>query len=95
MKKKVLLYQDNVPVHTFVIAMTSINKLKFNLFELFPRAPYSPDLTLSNYFLLPNLKNAMVVKDLSTINMWSLVEDNFEELWLGLMIKVLLIEKVS
>lgn len=52
-KKKVLFHPHNAPVHTFVIAMTNINELKV---ELFPRAPYSLDLTSSDYFLFLNLK---------------------------------------
>ncbi|XP_076667941.1 histone-lysine N-methyltransferase SETMAR-like [Andrena cerasifolii] len=51
--KKALLHQDNAPVHTSVITMAKINELKF---ELLPHAPYSPDLTPSDYFLFPNLK---------------------------------------
>lgn len=43
----------HAPVHTPVITMTNINKLKL---ELVPHAPYSPDLVPSNYFLFPNLK---------------------------------------
>ena len=38
-KKKVLSHQDNAPVHTFVITMAKINKLKF---KLLLHAPYSP-----------------------------------------------------
>jgi hypothetical protein len=38
-KKKVLLHQDNAPVHKSVIGMAKINELKF---ELLLHPPYSP-----------------------------------------------------
>ena len=41
------------PVHTFVIAMNNINKLKS---ELLPHPLYSPDFTPSNYVLFPSLR---------------------------------------
>jgi hypothetical protein len=40
-KKKVLLHQDNAPVHTSAVAMAKIHEL----FELNHYPPYSPDLT--------------------------------------------------
>ena len=52
-KMKMLFHQDNVPVHTSVIAMAKINELKF---KLLLHVPYSPDLAPSDYFLFPNLK---------------------------------------
>ena len=51
-ESKVFL-QDNASVHTSAIAMTNVNKLKF---ELLPHAPHSPDLIPSDYFLVPNWK---------------------------------------
>ena len=51
-RKWVLFYQDNAPVHTSIIAMTKINEQKF---ELLLHAPYSPDSTPSDYFLFSNL----------------------------------------
>ena len=44
---------SRLSVQTSVITKTNINKLKV---ELLPRAPYSPDLTPSDYFLFVNLK---------------------------------------
>ena len=52
-EKRVLFHQDNAPVHTSVIAMAKINKLKF---KLLPHEPYSPDLAHSDFVLFPNLK---------------------------------------
>ena len=52
-KKKVLFRQDNAPIHTSVIAIAKINKLKF---LLLPLASYSPDLSISDNFLFSNLK---------------------------------------
>ena len=68
-KKKMLFYQNNAPVHTTIIAIAKINELKF---KLLPHAPYSPDLTRSDYFLFPNLKNGSVLEDLPTMKRWSL-----------------------
>ena len=48
-----LFHQDNAAVHTSVIAMAKINDLKF---KWLPHAPYSPDLTPSNYSLFTNRK---------------------------------------
>lgn len=47
------LHQDNAPVHIFVIAVTNINEL---MFELFPHPPYSLDVVPSYYFIFSNLK---------------------------------------
>jgi hypothetical protein len=45
-KKKVLLHQDNAPVHTSVVAMSKIPELQF---ELIDHPPYSPDLATSDF----------------------------------------------
>lgn len=57
---KVSLRQDNTPVHKSINTLVKINELHF---ELLPQAPYSPDLTPTNYFLFPNMKNVSLVKD--------------------------------
>ena len=51
-KKEVLFYQENAPVHTSVIAMAKINELKF---KLLPHPPYLPNLFPPDYFLFQNL----------------------------------------
>lgn len=42
--------------HTFAIAVTKINDLKY---ELLPRAPYSPDSSPSDFYLFLNLKKCL------------------------------------
>jgi histone-lysine N-methyltransferase SETMAR len=51
-KKKVLLHQDNAPVHTSAVAMVKIHELQF---ELIYHPPYSPDLSPRDFLLLPKL----------------------------------------
>jgi len=48
----VLYHHDNAS-HTSLKAMTKLDQLRF---ELVVHPPYSPDLTLSDYYLFPNLK---------------------------------------
>jgi histone-lysine N-methyltransferase SETMAR len=52
-KKKILLHQDNAPVHTAKVAMGKIKELHF---ELLPHPPYSPDLAPCDFHLFANLK---------------------------------------
>ncbi|XP_033224994.1 histone-lysine N-methyltransferase SETMAR-like [Belonocnema kinseyi] len=52
-KKKVLLHQDNARVHTCVVAMAKIHKLRY---ELLPHPAYFTDLAPCDYFLFPNWK---------------------------------------
>lgn len=52
-KKKILLHQDNAPVHTCAVAKAKIEELRY---ELLPHPPYSPDLAPCDFHLFPNLK---------------------------------------
>ena len=52
-KKKILLYDDNIPSHTLNIAQTKKHQLGF---ESLPNPPYSPDLDPSDYYRFPNIK---------------------------------------
>lgn len=45
-KKKILFHQDHAQVHTCMVAMPKLNKLKF---ELLPHPPYLPDLAPSKF----------------------------------------------
>lgn len=55
---KVLFHQDNAHSHKGVRAMTKIHELKF---EVEPHAGYLPDLVLSGFTFLSNLKNFVVL----------------------------------
>ena len=48
----VLLQQDNVRVHTYIVAMDAVER---NGFEVIPHLAYSPALASSDLFLFPNL----------------------------------------
>ena len=52
-KKKVLFHRDNAPAHMSAIATAKLFDLRY---EILPHQPYSPGLTLSNYFLFSNMK---------------------------------------
>lgn len=52
-KKKVLYDYDNAPAHSELITSVKIHELRF---ELLFHPPYSPGLTLSDYYLFPNLR---------------------------------------
>jgi histone-lysine N-methyltransferase SETMAR len=62
-RKKILLLQDNAPVHTSAITMAKILELRY---ELLPHPPYSPDLAPSDFFLFPNLKKWLAGKRFSS-----------------------------
>jgi histone-lysine N-methyltransferase SETMAR len=47
-----LLYHDNVPSHTSVLAQQFLEKYKM---VVIPHTPYSPDLTPCDFFLLPKI----------------------------------------
>ena len=59
-KKKVLFRQDNAPVHTYIIAMATVNK-----FKSLARAPYSPDLAPPYCFLFQSLEKWLDVQRFS------------------------------
>ena len=52
-EEKILFHDDNAPFHTSNIAQSKKHELGF---ESLPYPPYSPDLTLSDYYLFPYLK---------------------------------------
>lgn len=58
-RKKILFLMDNAPAHK---ANVSNEKLEELSFEKVPHAPYSPDLTPSDYYLFPNLKRWLAGK---------------------------------
>lgn len=60
-KKKLLIHQGKAPTHTSIVAMAKIRELKF---ELHTHPQYLPALTLSDFYLCPNLKKMTVEKDL-------------------------------
>ena len=49
-----LLLQNNVPAQTSQVGMTAAAECEF---ETFPHPPYSPDMTPSDFYLLPKLKS--------------------------------------
>ena len=53
LKKRCIFLKDNAPVHKSIKTMAKINELSF---ELLPHPPYSPDLALSDFYLIQNLK---------------------------------------
>ncbi|KAK9883092.1 hypothetical protein WA026_001294 [Henosepilachna vigintioctopunctata] len=60
-KKKFSFHHDNAPAHSFIVAISEIDELKF---ELTGHRPYSSDLVPKEHYLFRNLKNALAVKDL-------------------------------
>ena len=52
--RTVSLPQDNARVHTCKVAINAVERKGY---ELIPYPAYSPDLSLSDFFLFPNLKN--------------------------------------
>ncbi|CAK9806295.1 Protein GVQW3, partial [Anthophora plagiata] len=62
--KSVLLLQDNAPVHKSKVAMAALHRSGF---ELLVHPPYSPDLTLSDYYLFPNFKKELRGKNLKAM----------------------------
>lgn len=67
---KVLFHQCYVPVHTTVIVVAKINGLPF---ELLLYAPYSPNLSHADYFLICQIF-------VNTEELESAFDDYFEEL---------------
>ena len=55
LSKGVLLQQENARVHTCKVAMDAVER---NGYELIPHPAYSPDLALSDFFLIPNLNKS-------------------------------------
>ena len=49
-----LLSRDNTPAHTLHVAMTAATECWF---EIHPQPPYSPDMTPSDFYLIPKLKS--------------------------------------
>jgi [histone H3]-lysine36 N-dimethyltransferase SETMAR len=62
-KKKMLLHQDNAPVHKLIKTSAKWHELGY---ELLPHPPYSPDLALSHFFLFAYLKRMLAGKNFST-----------------------------
>jgi len=52
--KGILFHHDNAPPHKAAVTMATIRDCGF---EIVPHPPYSPDLTQSDCYLFPNLKN--------------------------------------
>ena len=63
MAKKLLLQQDNAPIHKLMKTMVKLNDLRF---ELLPCPPYSPDLAPSNFYLFADLKKMLQSKRFSS-----------------------------
>ena len=53
LQKKKILYHDNAPSHTSIIAQIKKHELGLKSFS---HRPYSPDLAPSDYYLFSNLK---------------------------------------
>ena len=49
-----MFHQDNDPAHKSMVAVSIVNDCEFKLTD---HLPYFPDLTPSDYFLFPNIKN--------------------------------------
>ncbi|UYV70650.1 hypothetical protein LAZ67_8000166 [Cordylochernes scorpioides] len=56
LSRKIVYHQDNAPSHRSLQAMAAIYDSGF---ELLPHAPYSPDLSPSDFHLFPHLKNSL------------------------------------
>ncbi|UYV74114.1 hypothetical protein LAZ67_11002156 [Cordylochernes scorpioides] len=54
--RKIVYHQDNAPIHRLLQAIAAIYDSGF---ELLPHAPYSPDLTPSDFHLFPHLKKSL------------------------------------
>ncbi|GFT53581.1 hypothetical protein TNCV_3325211 [Trichonephila clavipes] len=61
--KGVSLFVNNVPTHSSHIAIEESRRYSF---EILPNQSFSPDLTSSNFFLLPERKTPCRVRNLST-----------------------------
>jgi [histone H3]-lysine36 N-dimethyltransferase SETMAR len=62
-KKKVLLHQDNAPVHKSIKKTAKWHEL---CYKLLPHPPFSPDLARSDFFLFADLKRMLAGKKFST-----------------------------
>jgi len=56
----VLFHQDNEPAHMSSQALANVRNVGF---RLLPHLPYSPDLTQSDFYLFPKLKEFMKLAD--------------------------------
>ena len=73
-----MFQQDNAPAHKSVVAMADVRDCGFELID--HPAPYSPDLTPSDYFLFLNMKTHSVEKQYPTDDeVISAVADFFED----------------
>jgi [histone H3]-lysine36 N-dimethyltransferase SETMAR len=63
LKKKVLFHQENALCHISIKTTAILHTLGY---ELLPHSPYSPDLALSDLFLLTDLKRLLAGKIFST-----------------------------
>ena len=54
--EKMLFHQDNAPCHKSMITMVKLNECSF---EFLPHPLYSPDLSLSDYWLFADLKKML------------------------------------
>ena len=59
----VLLLKDNAPSHTSQVAMTAATECGFEI----PHPPYSPDMTLSDFYLFPKLKSRLKVHSIGAM----------------------------
>ena len=86
-QRDILFHKDNGPVHTSVVAITNINKLKL---ELLPCASYLLELTISDYVLISNFKQWFSDKRFdNTEEVGSAIHGYFEELIINRISKLL------
>lgn len=64
-KKQILFHHDHTPCQGSVTTMAKMNELNF---ELVPHPPLSPDLSPSNYWLIPALKKTLSGKKFTSNN---------------------------
>lgn len=76
--KKILFYQDDGPVHASMPVMAKLKQLNW---ELISHHELSPDLSPSEYYLLPNLKRWLQGKRFDTKNeIEPVISAHFDEL---------------
>ena len=70
----ILFHHDSAPAHSSRVVREFVPEFRW---EMFPHLPYSPDLTPSDFFLLPKLKDSLkgtpftsIVEAKQAVNTW-------------------------
>lgn len=68
-EKSTIFNEENVKVHTCVVALDRSNQLSY---DLYPHLTFSLYLAVGNYFMFPNLEKRFCKKRFVTMLNWSL-----------------------